>query len=644
MGTAIPTDKPDINIIKDGPCLDAAQASKLSAPISRDEIKNAVFSINDNKAPGPDGFSASFYKASWAIIGEEVTMASEDFFRTGKLLGAINSTSISLIPKVICPKSPSDFRPISCCNCLYKFISKIIANRVQSVIGYLISEAQSAFVKGRNITNNIMLAHELIKNYGRKHISPRIMLNIDIRKAFDTISWSFIEEILSGLGFPSSMIKWIMVCISSPKYSISLNGSLHGYFKGERGLRQGDPLSPYLFILGMEYLSRSLNQLKQDRKFKYHPKCGKFKISHLIFADDLLLFSNGDPYSVHRLHQCISKFSATSGLEANPNKCSIFYGGVENSVRNSIHDQLGFSEEIFYGGKNDHASKTSLVSWDKICLGKIFGGLGIYSAVIWNNASALRTLWYIHINKESLWIKWVHETYLKHRDIWQVEVRNGDSWMWKQLLKVRDKMLNLYGGAENLKLLINSCYNAPKVHLSSLYKCLCPITTRVQWHSTVWENLNYPKHSFVLWLAVQNRLLTQDKLIRRGIIQVNSCSLCAGAETESRDHLFFKCDYSREVWNGVMDWLKYKWRACEWNLLMDWYNCRLKGKGFKQRTKRMALAATVYCIWKERNSRIFKQKVHNAALLIRSIKIEMLTVILNNSSLSAEFKEWSLSL
>ncbi|XP_020266817.1 uncharacterized protein LOC109842337 [Asparagus officinalis] len=138
------------------------------------------------------------------------------------------------------------------------------------------------------------------------------MLNVDIKKAFDTVSWKFLSYMLKGLGFPIAMINWIMACITSPKYSISLNGSLHGYFKGDRGLRQGDPLSPYLVILCMEYLSRSLNLLKHDKSFKYHPKCAKVKIAHLIFADDLFLFSRG----------------------------------VDENVKASIHNLLGFSSGI----------------------------------------------------------------------------------------------------------------------------------------------------------------------------------------------------------------------------------------------------------------------------------------------------------
>ncbi|XP_020262770.1 uncharacterized protein LOC109838764 [Asparagus officinalis] len=243
MGSATDTVKPDMNIISNGPCLNASQEKYLSDPVIRDEIKEALFSIPGNKARSPDGYSMSFFKSAWGIIGEEISLAIEDFFKTGKLLGEINSTSITLIPKVQCPRTPSDFRPIACYNCLYKFLSKNLTNRMKSLMGTLVNEAQSAFIKGRQITSNILLAHELVKNYSGKHISLRVMLNIDIKKAFDTINWDFLKDMLVGLGFPEAMINWIMACITSPKYSIALNRSLHGYFKGKRGLRDFSAVS-----------------------------------------------------------------------------------------------------------------------------------------------------------------------------------------------------------------------------------------------------------------------------------------------------------------------------------------------------------------------------------------------------------------
>ncbi|XP_020259034.1 uncharacterized protein LOC109835466 [Asparagus officinalis] len=384
MGTAVVTTKPDINIIKNGYRLNDDQASYLAAPVSKDEIRIAVFSLSDNKSPGPDGFSASFYKSTWHIIGEEVTNAIEEFFTSGKLLGAINSTSLTLIPKVNCPKSPSDFRPISCCNCIYKFISKIIANRIKSVLGCLINEAQCAFVKGRQISNNILLAHELVKNYGRKSISPRIMLNIDIKKAFDTISWSFLEDMLNGLGFPKMMITWIMACITSPRYSISLNGTLYGYFKGERGLRQ-------------------------------ESYAGRLQIIKSVILGTQVFWTSCYVLPVKVLKR------------------------IDELCRN------------FLWGRTDQVLRPPLVSWDKVCTDKTFGGLGIFSAITWNMAAVLKTLWSIHENKESMWIKWVHGNYIKNGDVWNVESKRNDSWLWRQILKTRNKAITACGGIDNLK-------------------------------------------------------------------------------------------------------------------------------------------------------------------------------------------------
>ncbi|XP_020266575.1 uncharacterized protein LOC109842073 [Asparagus officinalis] len=721
MGTTIKTASPVRDIITNGPCLDQAQARNLSSPVTKEEIKNAVFSMGDDKAPGPDGFSMAFYKSAWHIIGDEVTKAITEFFNTGKLLGMINATSITLIPKIKCPKFSADFRPIACCNCLYKIISKILANMIKPVMGFLINEAQSAFVRGRQISTNILLAHEIVKNYNRKHISPRIMLSIDIKKAFDTINWNFLKDMLLGLGFPDKTVNWIMACITSPKYSISLNGTLHGYFKGERGLRQGDPISPYLFNLGMEYLSRQLNLLKNNKDFKFHPRCGDLKITHLIFADDLLLFSKGDLHSVNILYKCFKHFSDVSDLEANPGKCKVFYGGIDDNLKGHVSNLLNFPEGTlpitylgvpligkrlsymdcsnlfnkitgqfqaclknrflsyagrlqiiksvvlgiqnfwtsnyvlpmrvlhkidelcrnFLWGNSEHVHKTPLISWDKACMHKKIGGLGIYSASTWSTASALRLIWNIHVNKENLWIKWIHGTYLKNCDVWHVQAKKTDSWMWRQILKIRDKAQGLFGGIDNLIQTICYCYKNAKVKLSDLYAALSPTSNLVPWFGTIWESSNYPRHAFISWLAIQNRLLTQDRLIRRGVVSINSCVLCSGLEC--RDHLFFECSYSSDIWANVMNWLQFRWRSSNWNQVLNWFCHRLRGRGFKQKLKKLAFTSTIYKIWNERNGRTFRQELKPADQVFKEIKFSILAIVLNGP-FTAEDREWICSL
>ncbi|GKE36304.1 putative RNA-directed DNA polymerase, eukaryota, reverse transcriptase zinc-binding domain protein, partial [Tanacetum coccineum] len=257
------------------------------------------FNSNDlfynDKSPGPDGYTAAFFKEAWDIIKQDVIKAVQEFFLNGTLLKELNHTIIALIPKVASPLKINDYRPISCCNILFKCISKIISNRIKDSLAMLISSNQYAFVPGRRITDNILLSQELMHNYHLDRGPPRCAFKLDIQKAYDTVDWGFLREILIGFGFHSRMIGWIMECVSSTSFSISINGTLHGYFKGERGLRQGDPMSPYLFTLVMEVLTLMLRRrVRNSDTFTYHPNCSHLNIINLCFADDLFLFAHGD--------------------------------------------------------------------------------------------------------------------------------------------------------------------------------------------------------------------------------------------------------------------------------------------------------------------------------------------------------------
>lgn len=306
----------------------------LMRPVTAMDIRSAVFDIGDEKAPGPDGFSASFFKANWEIVGQLVTEAILEFFRTGKILKQWNHTCIALIPKKAMAQSAADFRPIACCNVLYKVITKILADRLALVLPRIIDQAQGAFVGGRNMSENIFLAQELIRGYGDKKSSARCMVMVDLRKAYDTIDWDFLREVLLGLGFPSIFVEWIMECVTNASFSISINGSMTGHFKGARGLRQGDPMSPMLFNICIEYFSRLLADRAINTGFKYHPKCEKLKITHLAFADDLMLFSKGDETSVQMLMDALRDFESTSGLAVNISKSNIFAVGVKDNAIN----------------------------------------------------------------------------------------------------------------------------------------------------------------------------------------------------------------------------------------------------------------------------------------------------------------------
>ncbi|XP_028083502.1 uncharacterized protein LOC114284753 [Camellia sinensis] len=262
------------------------QALLLARPVTDLEIKDVFWSLKPNKAPGLDGYSAGFFKKSWSIVGKEVTQAIRTFFEPGKLLSKVNSTIIALIPKVPNPVRVEDYRPISCCNTIYKCIAKIIANRVKVVLPDLIDPVQSAFVQGRRISDNIFLSQELMRGYHKSSPTPRCAMKVDIMKAYDSVRWEFIIDILKAMDFPPIMTSWIKACITSPSFSVCINGSLHSYFKGARGLRQGDPMSPYLLVLAMEILARIFDEKSNHPLFKFHWRCEKAKIVNLCFADD----------------------------------------------------------------------------------------------------------------------------------------------------------------------------------------------------------------------------------------------------------------------------------------------------------------------------------------------------------------------
>lgn len=241
-----------------------------------------------------------------------------------------------VIPKSENASTVKEFRPIACCTVIYKIISKVLANRIQGVLDTVICESQSAFIRGRMIFDNIIISHELVKGYNRKHISPRCMVKVDLQKAYDSVEWMFMKYLLLDLGFPYGFVKWIMACLTTVSYTINVNGELTVPCEARKGLRQGDPISPYLFVLCMEYLNRCLLELQSNALFKFHPRCKSVGLTHVCFADDLLLFTRGDVNSVSQLMTPFKKFSAASGLKENQIKSCVYFGGVSEDVKREI--------------------------------------------------------------------------------------------------------------------------------------------------------------------------------------------------------------------------------------------------------------------------------------------------------------------
>ncbi|KAL4010462.1 hypothetical protein IC575_029954 [Cucumis melo] len=312
----------------------------LQIPTIREEVRRVLFSMDSGKAPVPDGFSVGFIKSAWSVVGEDFCDAVLHFFETCYLPIGVNATAITLIPKRRGAERMEEFRPISCCNVIYKCISKILTDRLHVWLPSFISSNQSAFIPGRSIIDNILLCQELVGGYHLNSGKPRYTLKIDLQKAYDSVNWDFLFGLLIAIGTPLKFVSWIRACVTSSMFSIMINGSFEGFFHGRKGVRQGDPLSPFLFVMVMEVLSRMLNKIPQS--FQFHRRCEKVKLNHLTFADDLMIFCAADEPSLSFIREYLQKFGELSGLFVNLRKSSIFVAEVSNEAASHLAASMGF--------------------------------------------------------------------------------------------------------------------------------------------------------------------------------------------------------------------------------------------------------------------------------------------------------------
>lgn len=195
---------------------------------------------------------------------------------------------------------------------------------------------------GRFIVHNIVVIQDLVRQYGRKNVSHRCLMKIVLQTAYDTVDWLFLEEMLQHLGFPMHFVKLVMRCVTTPMFSLLINGNMKGYFKSSRGLRQGDPISPLLFVICMEYLSRVLLKMSEMTQFQFHPRCREVRMTHMCFTDDLILCCKAEFPSAYLILRAFKFLSDSSVLEANVGKSAVYCCGMTDRDVQRIVDAYGF--------------------------------------------------------------------------------------------------------------------------------------------------------------------------------------------------------------------------------------------------------------------------------------------------------------
>ncbi|GJS23318.1 RNA-directed DNA polymerase, eukaryota, reverse transcriptase zinc-binding domain protein [Tanacetum coccineum] len=375
------------------------EANQMTKDVIDEEIKKALFDIDDNKAPGLDGFTSKFYKKAWDIVKDDFYNAIKEFFNSGKMLGAINATLISLVPKSMTPQNVSDFRPIACCNVVYKCISKILTNRIKSALTHLVDDNQSAFIPGRAIIDNILLTQELLKGYNCVNGPKRCSFKIDIQKAYyweidckrlNTVSISHIVDL--------DLFKLTIVL---QRLYRSKTKDLHDILKK----------FSFIDVRTASTLMDTKKPLLKDsdgddvdvylyRYLKGQPKLGLWY--HRDSSFDLVAYSNSD-YARASLDRKSTTGGRAQLIASVLGSMQVYWGSVfllPKAKAVVIDIEKLFKRYLWNSGES--CKGKAKVAWKDVCKPKDQGGLGFKSLEVWNKTLLVKHLWNVASKKEPL--------------------------------------------------------------------------------------------------------------------------------------------------------------------------------------------------------------------------------------------------
>ncbi|KAH9755242.1 reverse transcriptase domain-containing protein [Citrus sinensis] len=320
--------------------------SFMDQPFTKEDVADALAQMCPTKAPGPDGLPAAFFQKHWGSVQQDVITTCLHVLNEGGNIAPLNHTYLALIPKVQKPRKVTDFRPISLCNVIYRIIAKTLANRLKKILHVIISPTQSTFVPNRLITDNLIIGYECLNKIrqSKSKINGLAALKLDISKAYDRVEWEFVKCTMQKLGFSEKWVKLIMNCITTACFSVLINGVAKGLIHPQRGLRQGCPLSPYLFIMCVEVFSNLMVNAENQKLINGLKFSRDLSVTHLLFADDSLVFTKASINDCRNLRKIFDNYAAASGQVFNFEKSSMFFSSSTSSgQREEIRSIFGLN-------------------------------------------------------------------------------------------------------------------------------------------------------------------------------------------------------------------------------------------------------------------------------------------------------------
>nr|XP_051201804.1 uncharacterized protein LOC127315350 [Lolium perenne] len=624
----------------------------LDNPFTSKEIWEAIKDSPAEKAPGPDGFTGIFYRRCWGIIKQDILVVFHHLFHlAGGDFFALNHAFICLLPKKDGASSTNDFRPISLIHSIAKLFAKVLARRLSMVISGLISPAQSAFLRTRTIHDNFLYVRNLARSLNRKK-KPSLLIKLDFAKAFDSVSWEYLLDLLQHLGFSPRWRDWIALLLSTTTSAVSLNGATGPPIFHRRGLRQGDPLSPLLFIIAINRLQKIFQIATASGFLSPLPvREANFRMS--LYADDAIFFLNPVADELDMAFRILHCFGLATGLHINIAKCSVApircdtvdltsvfapftgervsfpirYLGLPLSLGRVRHvhlqhilDRASFLKEfdkirrnfIWDIEDNAPAGGKCKVSWKKICSPLQHGGLGLPNLSLFGRALRLRWLWLEWSDEARPWLGSPTPCDEGDRALFHAATRVtiGDGkrasfWhsSWLGTAPLDQQFPALYAASRRKNKTV-----AAAIHNNS-------------WVLDLGRDFpTHLLHDFIrLWRLVQTTMLRQN--IPDAITWLLSKD---GSYTASSA---YKIHFEGQIWQGVASWrnsgpLAPSVWALEKSFSAVWHKILASALPCHRKGTKSIFTLVCWAIWRERNSRIFQGKLAPKSAIIACIRDE----------------------